>query len=83
MAQRNFFVWESEVNSRPGHLERILPLCLPRHYRNLEVICDEGVMSGICVLSTIAMKTLSKTSSKKFQFLLLSSHIKENYIYYS
>lgn len=62
--KENFFVWENEVNSRPGHLERILPLCLSRHYRNVEVIADEGIMPGICVLSTIAVKTLSKTSLK-------------------
>lgn len=48
-----------KVNSWPEHLERILPLCLSRHYRNVEVIVDEGIMSGIPVLSTIAMKTLS------------------------
>lgn len=54
--KENFFVWENEVNSRPEHLERILPLCLSRHYRNVEVIADEGIVSEICVLSTIAKK---------------------------
>lgn len=60
--KENFFVWESDVNSRSGHLERILPLCLSRHYSNVELIADVGFMAGICILSPIAMKTLRKTS---------------------